>query len=64
MFTTAYTWAKSIDTKSAAAGIGNDVAGWQGFLDNHDVRRDRGDPNLTWITGCVAVSLPSPGRTG
>ena len=42
LFTTAYTWAKSIDTKSAAAGIGNDVAGWQGFLDNHDVRRDRG----------------------
>lgn len=37
-----YTWAKSIDSKSAAAGIGNDVAGWQGFLNNHDVRRDRG----------------------
>jgi hypothetical protein len=42
VFTTVYTWAKSIDNKSAAAGIGNDVAGWQGFLDNHDVRRDRG----------------------
>ncbi len=42
LFTTAYTWAKSIDSKSAAAGIGNDVAGWQGFLDNHNVRRDRG----------------------
>ncbi|PYV93807.1 MAG: hypothetical protein DMG05_00235 [Acidobacteria bacterium] len=42
IFTTIYTWAKSIDNKSAAAGIGNDVAGWQGFLDNHDVRRDRG----------------------
>ncbi|HYP07167.1 MAG TPA: carboxypeptidase-like regulatory domain-containing protein [Bryobacteraceae bacterium] len=42
LFTTAYTWAKSIDNKSAAAGIGNDVAGWQGFLNNHDVRRDRG----------------------
>ena len=41
-FTTIYTWAKSIDNKSAAAGIGNDVAGWQGFLNNHDVRRDRG----------------------
>lgn len=37
-----YTWAKSIDSKSAAAGIGNDVAGWQGFLDNSDIRRDRG----------------------
>ncbi|MEW5977870.1 MAG: carboxypeptidase-like regulatory domain-containing protein [Acidobacteriota bacterium] len=42
IFTTIYTWAKSIDNKSAAAGIGNDVAGWQGFLNNHDVRRDRG----------------------
>ncbi len=42
VFTTIYTWAKSLDNKSAAAGIGNDVAGWQGFLNNHDVRRDRG----------------------
>ncbi|PYU89566.1 MAG: hypothetical protein DMG08_21015 [Acidobacteria bacterium] len=42
VFTTVYTWAKSLDNKSAAAGIGNDVAGWQGFLNNHDVRRDRG----------------------
>jgi len=42
LFTTVYTWAKSIDSKSAAAGIGNDVAGWQGFLNNADVRRDRG----------------------
>jgi outer membrane receptor protein involved in Fe transport len=40
--TVVYTWAKSIDNKSAAAGIGNDVAGWQGFLNNHDVNRDRG----------------------
>lgn len=42
VLTTVYSWAKSIDSKSAAAGIGNDVAGWQGFLNNHDVRRDRG----------------------
>lgn len=42
LFTAAYTWSKSIDTKSAAAAIGNDVAGWQGYLDNHDIRRDRG----------------------
>ena len=39
---TVYTWARSIDSKSAAAGIGSDVAGWQGFLNNHDVKRDRG----------------------
>lgn len=42
LFTAVYTWAKSIDSKSAAAGIGNDVAGWQGFLNNNDLRRDRG----------------------
>lgn len=42
LFTMVYTWAKSIDSKSAAAGIGNDVSGWQGFLNNADVRRDRG----------------------
>ena len=43
IFTTVYTWAKSIDNKSAAAGIGQaETAGWQGFLDNHDIRRDRG----------------------
>ena len=42
IFTTVYTWAKSLDSKSAAAGIGNDVAGWQGFLNNDDLKRDRG----------------------
>ncbi len=42
LFTAVYTFAKSIDSKSAAAGIGNDVAGWQGFLNNADIRRDRG----------------------
>ena len=41
--TIAYTWAKSTDSKSAAAGIGaNESAGWQGFLNNHDVARDHG----------------------
>ncbi len=39
----AYTWSKSTDSKSAAAGIGaNESAGWQGFLNNHDVARDHG----------------------
>ena len=39
----AYTFAKSTDSKSAAAGIGaNESAGWQGFLNNHDVARDHG----------------------
>jgi hypothetical protein len=40
--TVAYTWAKSTDSKSAAAGIGQDLAGWQGFLNNHDPARDHG----------------------
>jgi hypothetical protein len=40
LFTTAYTWAKSIDDKSAAAGIGGADTGWQGFIDNHNVRLD------------------------
>jgi hypothetical protein len=40
--TAAYTWGKSTDAKSAAAGIGNDLSGWQGFLNNHDPERDHG----------------------
>jgi hypothetical protein len=41
--TVVYTWAKSLDTKSAASGIGGqNFNGWQGFLDNHDPKRDRG----------------------
>ena len=43
LLTFAYTWAKSTDTKSAAAGIGaTGYNGWQGFLDNHDSDRDHG----------------------
>jgi len=43
VLTAAYTWGKSTDSKSAAAGIGqNESAGWQGFLNNHDVERDHG----------------------
>ena len=41
--TFAYTWAKSTDSKSAAAGLGQtETAGWQGFLNNHDPERDHG----------------------
>ncbi|HEY1214576.1 MAG TPA: TonB-dependent receptor [Bryobacteraceae bacterium] len=40
--TAVYTWAKAIDEKSAAAGIGSTGSGYQGFLNNHDARRDRG----------------------
>jgi hypothetical protein len=43
LLTFAYTWAKSTDTKSAAAGIGaSGFNGWQGFLDNRDPDRDHG----------------------
>jgi outer membrane receptor protein involved in Fe transport len=43
LLTFAYTWAKSTDTKSAAAGIGATAFnGWQGFLDNRDPDRDHG----------------------
>ncbi|PYV34224.1 MAG: hypothetical protein DMG22_06935 [Acidobacteria bacterium] len=37
-----YTWSKSLDNKSAAAGIGNAVAGWNGFMDNHHPNLDYG----------------------
>jgi outer membrane receptor protein involved in Fe transport len=41
--TSVYTWAKSLDDKSAAAGIGNDNSGgWQGYLNNHDPSLDYG----------------------
>jgi hypothetical protein len=43
IFTFAYTWARSTDLKSAAAGIGaSGFNGWQGFLDNSDPERDYG----------------------
>ncbi len=62
LFTTVYTWAKSIDSKSAAAGIGNDNGtGWQGFLDNSDVRRDRGRSEFDVdhrLVGSVVYELP------
>jgi len=41
--TFAYTWSKSTDSKSAAAGIGaSQYNGWQGFLDNHNPGLDYG----------------------
>ena len=43
ILTFAYTWAKSTDSKSAAAGIGASAFnGWQGFLDNSNPARDHG----------------------
>ena len=37
-----YTWSKSLDDKSAAAGIGASGGGFQGFLDNHNPELDYG----------------------
>jgi hypothetical protein len=43
LMTFAYTWSKSTDSKSAAAGIGAQrFNGWQGFLDNHNPELDYG----------------------
>ena len=37
-----YTWAKSIDDKSAAAGVGATGSGYQGFMNNHAPQLDYG----------------------
>ncbi len=43
LLTFAYTWSKSTDSKSAAAGIGASAFnGWQGFVDNHNPGLDYG----------------------
>jgi Carboxypeptidase regulatory-like domain len=47
--TAVYTWAKSLDDKSAAAGVGATGSGYQGFMNNHDPALDYGpsDFNVT-----------------
>jgi hypothetical protein len=40
--TAVYTWARSNDDKSAAAGVGATGAGYQGFMDNHNPQLDYG----------------------
>ncbi len=40
--TAVYTWAKSMDDKSAAAGVGATGSGYQGFQDNHNPQKDYG----------------------
>jgi hypothetical protein len=37
-----YTWAKSMDNKSAAAGIGDAAIGWDGYMNNHNPGLDYG----------------------
>jgi len=52
-----YTWAKSLDNKSAAAGIGGDAIGWDGFMDNHrpglDYGRSEFDVNHRFVANFV-----------
>jgi len=40
--TAIYTWARSMDDKSAAAGVGATGTGYQGFMNNHDPALDYG----------------------
>ncbi len=40
--TAIYTWARSMDDKSAAAGVGATGSGYQGFMDNHRPQLDYG----------------------
>jgi len=40
--TSAFTWAKSLDDKSATAGAGASGTGYQGFMNNHDPNLDYG----------------------
>lgn len=40
--TAVYTYAKSLDAKSAAAGVGATGSGFQGYMDNHNPRLDYG----------------------
>ncbi len=56
-----YTWAKAIDDKSAAAGIGSTGSGYQGFMDNHNAKLDRGlaDFNVDHrLVGSFVYDLP------
>ncbi len=40
--TVVYTWAKSMDDKSATAGAGDSLTGYEGFMDNHNEHLDYG----------------------
>ena len=42
-----YTYAKSLDDKSAAAGVGATGSGYQGFEDNHNPNRDYGPSDFS-----------------
>jgi hypothetical protein len=60
--TVVYTWAKSTDNKSAAAGIGaSNFNGWQGTLDNSRPELDRGRSDFDVdhrLVGSFVYNLP------
>ena len=60
--TVVYTWAKSTDNKSAAAGIGaSEFNGWQGLLDNSRPELDRGRSDFDVdhrLVGSFVYNLP------
>jgi len=60
--TVVYTWAKSTDNKSAAAGIGASAFnGWQGLLDNSRPELDRGRSDFDVdhrLVGSFVYNLP------
>jgi hypothetical protein len=55
--TAVFTWARSLDDKSAAAGVGATGAGYQGFENNHDPGLDYGpsdfDVDLRFVSSYV-----------
>ena len=59
-FTAVYTWAKSLDDKSAAAGIGA-TNGFAGHMNDHDPRADYGPSDFNVgqrFVGSIVYSLP------
>jgi hypothetical protein len=52
-----FTWSKSLDNKSAAAGIGDAGTGWNGFMDNHHPKLDYGLSDFDVGTRFVANFL-------
>jgi hypothetical protein len=66
--TTVYSWAKSLDNKSAAAGVGaSQFNGWQGYLDNHNPHLDYGrsdfDTGQRFVTSFVYDLPVGKGKT-
>jgi hypothetical protein len=55
--TAVFTWARSLDIKSAAAGVGATGAGYQGFENNHDPNLDYGPSDFDVDKRFVATAV-------